>query len=216
MPSRHYILADNQDITRIGLNSVIRKLCLSEHISEVSSKQELPALLKKDPEAIVILDYTLFNFSRIEELMNLHERFPFVQWILFSEELTSGFLHYIYPEESFNILFKNASIQEIGKALKDVTSNRRYICPHVEALFQHAEETGKKESPVLTATEKDILKLIAQGKSVKEIAEIRISSTHTIITHKKNIFRKLNVNNVYEATRYAIRAGITDIAEYCI
>lgn len=149
-------------------------------------------------------------------MINLHERFPFVRWILFSEELTTEFLHYIYPKESFNIIFKNASIQEISKALKDVTSKKRYICPHIEVLFQHTEDFEKKEHPTLTVTEKEILKLIAQGKSVKEIAAIRISSTHTIITHKKNIFRKLDVNNVYEATRYAIRAGITDIAEYCI
>ena len=61
-----------------------------------------------------------------------------------------------------------------------------------------------------------ILKLIAHGKSVKEIAKERISSIHTIITHKKNIFRKLGVNNVYEATKYALRAGLVDMVEYYI
>lgn len=69
---------------------------------------------------------------------------------------------------------------------------------------------------VLTATETDILKLIARGKSVKEIAAERISSVHTIVTHKKNIFRKLGVNNVYEATRYALRAGLVELVEYYI
>lgn len=58
--------------------------------------------------------------------------------------------------------------------------------------------------------------MIARGKSVKEIAAERFSSTHTIITHKKNIFRKLGVNNVYEATKYAIRAGIVEMMEYYI
>lgn len=91
MPVGHYILADNQDITRIGLSSIIRKLCLSEHIREISSKQLLPALLKENPEAIVILDYTLFDFSRIEEMINLHDAFPFVRWILFSEDLPPNF-----------------------------------------------------------------------------------------------------------------------------
>jgi len=58
--------------------------------------------------------------------------------------------------------------------------------------------------------------LIARGLSVKEIAAERISSTHTIITHKKNIFRKLGVNNVYEATKYALRAGLVEMVEYYI
>ena len=75
---------------------------------------------------------------------------------------------------------------------------------------------NKAPEAILTATETEILKLIAQGKSVKEIANIRISSYHTIVAHKKNIFRKLGVSTVFEATKYAIKAGLTDIADYCI
>jgi DNA-binding NarL/FixJ family response regulator len=56
--------------------------------------------------------------------------------------------------------------------------------------------------------------MIARGLSVKEIAQERVSSIHTIVTHKKNIFRKLEVNNVYEATKYALRAGLVEMVEY--
>ena len=60
------------------------------------------------------------------------------------------------------------------------------------------------------------LKLIARGRSVKEMASDRNSSIHTIITHKKNIFRKLDVNNIYEATKYALRAGLVEMIDYYI
>ena len=60
------------------------------------------------------------------------------------------------------------------------------------------------------------MKSIAMGKTTKEIANERFLSFHTVNTHRKNIFRKLNVNNVHEATKYALRAGIIDMAEYCI
>ena len=69
---------------------------------------------------------------------------------------------------------------------------------------------------ILTPSEIEILKLICRGMSVKEMAAERVSSIHTIITHKKNIFRKLEVNNVYEATKYALRAGIVDMVDYYI
>jgi DNA-binding NarL/FixJ family response regulator len=69
---------------------------------------------------------------------------------------------------------------------------------------------------ILTTTEKEILHLLALGKTTKEIAADRFSSSHTITTHRKNIFRKLQVNSVYEATKYALRAGIIDSAEYYI
>ena len=216
MSQKYYILADNQAITRAGLNFIIRELHLSERIIHIYSKQELPDLLKKNSQAIIILDYTLFDFSRIEELINLHERFPSVRWILFSEELTTEFIRNIYSDKAFSVLFKNSSFQEISDALKYTISAKQYLCAQSKNQLQNNTEQGIIGQSLLTTTEIEILKLVAQGKSVKEIAAIRISSVHTIITHKKNIFRKLNVNNIHEATRYAFRAGIIDMAEYCI
>ena len=73
-----------------------------------------------------------------------------------------------------------------------------------------------QEDRLLTPTEKIILKEIALGKTTKEIAAEKNLSFHTINSHRKNIFRKLGVNNVHEAIKYAMRAGIVDLAEYYI
>ena len=78
------------------------------------------------------------------------------------------------------------------------------------------QEQRSEEQTRLTKTEIEILKDIAMGMTTKEIAEKRISSFHTVNTHRKNIFRKLEVNNVHEATKYALRAGLIDSAEYYI
>ena len=72
------------------------------------------------------------------------------------------------------------------------------------------------EDAHLTLTETEILKDIALGMTTREIAEKRFSSFHTVNTHRKNIFRKLGVNTVHEATKYALRAGLVDSAEYYI
>ena len=76
-------------------------------------------------------------------------------------------------------------------------------------------QTTQKENR-LTPTETEILRDIALGLTTREIAEKRYSSFHTVNTHRKNIFRKIGVNNVHEATRYALRAGLVDSAEYYI
>lgn len=76
-------------------------------------------------------------------------------------------------------------------------------------------ETPQEENR-LTPTETEILRDIALGLTTREIAEKRYSSFHTVNTHRKNIFRKIGVNNVHEATRYALRAGLVDSAEYYI
>jgi len=79
-----------------------------------------------------------------------------------------------------------------------------------------AAATTMQDDHLLTASEKVILKEIALGKTTKEIAAEKNLSFHTINSHRKNIFRKLGVNNAHEATRYAMRAGIVDVAEYYI
>ena len=73
-----------------------------------------------------------------------------------------------------------------------------------------------QEENRLTPTETEILRDVALGLTTREIAEKRYSSFHTVNTHRKNIFRKIGVNNVHEATRYALRAGLVDSAEYYI
>ena len=78
-------------------------------------------------------------------------------------------------------------------------------------VVSHSSEDVK-----LTPTELEILKDIALGMTTREIAEKRFSSFHTVNTHRKNIFRKIGVNTVHEATRYALRAGLVDAAEYYI
>ncbi|MEG0456434.1 MAG: LuxR C-terminal-related transcriptional regulator, partial [Bacteroides sp.] len=98
----------------------------------------------------------------------------------------------------------------------------RFICNHISNLLlsnNTSSNTGITHIPedhLLTATEKIILKAIALGKTTKEIAAEKTLSFHTINSHRKNIFRKLGVNNVHEATKYAMRAGIVDLAEYYI
>ena len=115
----------------------------------------------------------------------------------------------------FGILFKDSSIAEIETALLAALRSERYICKRASEALSPGKNI-EAERPLLTATEREILKLIALGKSTKEIAEERFSSVHTITTHRKNIFRKIDVNNVYEATRYALRAGIIDLGDYYI
>ena len=111
---------------------------------------------------------------------------------------------------------KECTKEEIEAALQYTIRSERFICNRITNLLLSKKTTAEKQEKVLTGTEQEILKLIALGKTTKEIASERISSMHTIITHRKNIFRKLAVNNVHEATKYALRAGIIDSAEYYI
>lgn|SRR5574344_529821 len=209
------ILADKQEITRAGLMFVCEKM-QDINVVCVDDKTELIENLKQCSDAVVIVDYTLFDINDVEELVILHQRFRDVRWILFSEELSTDFVHRLIAESpQFNILLKESSLQEIREAIDYAAQNRRYICQRMTEMLLAPAANAEAEIK-LTPTETEILKDIALGMTTKEIADKRFSSFHTINTHRKNIFRKLNVNNIHEATKYALRAGLIDSAEYYI
>lgn len=211
----HFILADNQDLTRIALEGLIRHE--GQHtIQRASDKATLIELLKEQWEAVVVLDYTLFDFADKEQLLIVGERFPQSSFILVSEELMPDFLRtVVYSSHQFSIVFKDSPLKELQQALHSAVRQERFICQRAtETILQRHHEEDKPD--LLTVTETEILRSIAQGKTSKDIANDRISSIHTINTHKKNIFRKLKVNTAHEAIKYALRAGLVDPSEFYI
>jgi DNA-binding NarL/FixJ family response regulator len=212
---RKYILADNQELTRFAVESLIKQRG-QEAIYKVSDKAGLVELLKEHENAVVVLDYTLFDFADVEQLLIITERFALSQWILISDELTPAFLRsVVYASHQFSIVFKDGSLHELREALQATDRHDRYISQRaLEVIINHQQE--EEQPSVLTSTEIEIVKAIAQGKTTKEIANERFSSVHTITTHRKNIFRKLGINTAHEAVKYALRAGLVDSSEFYI
>lgn len=215
---RNLLIADRQDITKAGikfLTSSVREIISTE---DISTKKELIDHLIKKPESIIIIDYLLFDFGSVDEMIILSERFPKSDWIIFSESLTDNFLRRIvYEGETLSIVLKSSPQQEIVSSFMYAIKHERFICPRVSnQLLIISRNSKDKSETMLTITEKEVLKAIAMGKTTKEIAAERNLSFHTVTTHRKNIFRKLDVNNVHEATRQAMRAGIVDPTEYYI
>lgn len=210
------LLADKQDITRAGLTYVIEKMEGME-TKFVEDKAELMLALKENEDTVVILDYTLFDINDAAELLILNQRFPYTRWLLFSEDLSADFVKVLIASSSmFSVLLKESQMMEIKEAIRFCVASKRFVCQRMMEVLLAPVQQEPEEKVNLTKTETEILKDIALGMTTKEIAVKRFSSFHTVNTHRKNIFRKLGVNNVHEATKYALRAGLVDSAEYYI
>lgn len=210
-----FILADNQDVTRIGVSALAGSMFRNARLLSASCKRDLINVLERYRQAVVVIDYTLFDIKSIDDLRIISSRFPETHWVLFSSELSEDFIRRAALEHTFSIVLKENSEEEIRSALRCSSRGERFLCPRIANFLLTAPER-KEATGVLTPAEVEVLRLIAAGLSAKDIATRRFSSAHTIITHKKNIFRKLGVNNVYEATKYALRAGLVEMAEYYI
>lgn len=216
---RNFILCDNQDITRFGFEQLVRSLGLSGEFYFSATKANLMNQLMRNSESVVLFDYTRFDFVSVDELTILQLRFPKVDWIVFSDELSNDFVRsLVFNTQNFSVLLKDSSLDEIKSCIREVLRANRFICNRIgNMLLDNPKAMDKLPlQDVLTATEKEILKEIAMGKTTREIATQRFVSVHTIMTHRKNIFRKLEVNNVHEATKFAMRSGLVDMAEYYI
>ena len=211
-----YILADNQELTRLALISLIKQN--EENTLYVATdKAGLVELLKEHEDAIVLLDFTLFDFADADQLLIVGERFALSQWILISDELTPTFIRQvIYSSHQFSIVFKDGPLNEVREALQTVSRHQRYISQRALEVIINQQQVEEECPSILTETETEIVRAIAQGKSTKEIAAERFSSVHTITTHRKNIFRKLGVNTAHEVIKYALRAGLIDSSEFYI
>ena len=121
---RKYILADNQELTRFALESLIRQKG-DYDIFKASDKAGLVQLLKEHENAVVLLDYTLFDFADEDQLLIVAERFALSEWILISDELTPQFLRrVVYSSHQFSIVFKDGSMKDIRDALATSVSGR--------------------------------------------------------------------------------------------
>lgn len=214
---RHLILADNQAITRLGVKYLAleagREL---SSIKKAVGLQELSMMLSSYPDSVVIIDYALFDCTA-DQLWILKERFSQSVFVLFSDALSESFIRrMVLGSIQFSLLFKDSDVHEVTACLDEAEQGWQYICMKAKSWLYEKERDAVSDMPQLTMTEKEVLRSLALGKTTKEIAAERFLSVYTVMTHRKNIFRKLNVNNAQEAIRYALRAGIVNVAEYCI
>ena len=212
---RNYIIADNQELTAYALQSLLKR-DEGSAIFRAVDRAGLTELLKEHEDAVVFLDYTLFDFADEDQLLIVAERFSLSEWILISDELTPQFIRrVVYSSHQFSLVFKDGPMNEIRETLQSVNRHTRYLSQRaLETIISQQQEEEKPD--ILTSTETEIIKAIALGKTTKEIAAERFSSIHTVTTHRKNIFRKLGINTAHEAVKYALRAGLIDPSEFYI
>lgn len=207
-------------IERAGIIFLLNDSLHSENLIEAHNFETLQIILKKKQVDILVIFGTSDNYQCILEIISfLNQKYETKCLLVLSEFIPEKHKILIETKYTLSILLKQSDEEEFRAALKSIVTGNRYICSRVTntLLNKRALKNEKREKhKLLTLTETEILKEISLGKTTKEIAAMRNVSIHTVMTHRKNIFRKIEVNSVYEASKYAMRAGIVELAEYYI
>lgn len=215
-----FIIAENIDLCRLGLKCIVLDQFKTPNLIFVSSKIELHSSLLANSEAVVIVDYDNLNVNSIDELSVLSACFPQSKWLFIFDYIEESLL--MPMSASFgkaNIVLKTNDYDVIASAIINTASGKKYYCSEALQIIMDGHSRKMENSSkrnLLTITELELLQLFTQGKTAREIADLRCLSHHTINTHRKNIFRKLEVNNIQELIKYALKNGLVDLTEYYI
>lgn len=218
--SKVFIIVEKVDLYRLGISCVIQNLYTQSHVMSAFGFKELKKMLESNPEAIVIADIESLENDKLDELIELSIFHHATNWLFTSEFLDESFLVGLSTSfEKANFVLKTNDYDQIASAIKSTSAGKKYVSSEALQILlnghiRKSENLAKKG--LLTPTEQELIILFAQGKTAKEIAELRFLSYHTVNTHRKNIFRKLDVNNVQELIKYALKNGLVDLTEYYI
>ncbi len=210
------IIADLQYLTRMALERIIaEKFSVS---GTIGSKNELIEFLGHIEAELLIIDYNLFGIDYIRELAELKKKFPSLRILICVNDVNYGEIKNLSAIDINNIILKSVDEDELMTALDFTLKGKNYYSQDILslALVKNNEDQGLDETAHLTSTEIEIVRLITKGMTAKEIATFKNISFHTVMTHRKNIFRKIRVNNVSELMIYAIKKGWIDNIEYYI
>jgi two-component system, NarL family, nitrate/nitrite response regulator NarL len=200
------VLADDHDLVRSGIKALLSTVDGVQVIAEARNGNELLQLLESVKPDVVMTDISMPGMDGITAIAEIHSRFPDVKVIVLSMYDTVDFVKRAVANGACGYLMKDAPPFELEQALRSVMATGSYFSAAVaQRLLQPSEPTVDDE---LTTRQVEILTLIAQGKSAKEIAFELGLSPKTVDVHRARIMERLRLNDIASLTRYAVRKGL--------
>jgi len=207
------LLADDHRILRSGLRGLIERQPGFEIVAEAENGRAAVKLTKELSPDVIIMDISMPELNGIEATRQILETSPTTKIIILSVHSEQRFVAEVFKAGASGYLLKHCSFDEVLSAIRAVVGKETYLCPQIATVVRddYLRHLLKVESPsaTLTAREREILQCIAEGKTTKEIAFSIHVSVKTVEAHRQRIMEKLNIHNIAELTKYAIREGIT-------
>jgi DNA-binding NarL/FixJ family response regulator len=210
------VLADDHTIVREGIRRLIMEMADLEVVGEVGDGLELLRLLEKSTADLVVLDISMPNLRGIEATREIKSILPHVRILILTMYQDRELLYHAIAAGADGFMLKKDSGTELSSAIKKIQQGGVYISPSlseelIEDWVQSCRENPEPPSDPLTNREREVLKLIAEGKSNKAVADLLFISVHTVETHRLNIMKKLGLKKTADLVKYAIRKGYTEV-----
>jgi len=210
------LLADDHELMRVGLRTVLEREAGIEVVAEAADGRAAVELAKQLKPDIVVIDISMPELSGIEATRQIVHQLPRSKVIVLSLHNERHLIEQMFAAGASAYLLKNSAAVELSLAVHAVLHGETYLSPEVAQMvlgdfMRRSHEAHQTTFVNLTPREREVLQLVAEGKSNKEIALRLDISAKTVDTHRQQLMEKLGIRSVAELTKYAIREGLTSL-----
>jgi DNA-binding NarL/FixJ family response regulator len=206
------LLADDHSLVRAGIRSLLEKISGIEVVGEASNGRECLELIKTQLPDLVLMDIAMKDLGGLEALPRITKNFPNVKVIILSAHANEEYVIRALRSGACGYMLKDAATLELELAIRAVGQGKTYLTPSISrtVIDSYLERVGGESSPIeqLTARQREILQMIAEGKNTKEIAGVLDISVKTVEAHRLQLMARLNIHDIPGLVRYAIRSGL--------
>jgi two-component system response regulator NreC len=208
------ILADDHAVMRRGLRLVLEQQDGFEVLGEASDGRQAVSLAESLRPDVAVLDITMPNLNGIEAARQISAKQLGVAIVVLSMHADEGYVLRALKAGARGYLLKESPEADFIQAIRSVSEGKAFFSPAVSRMLvedymrQLQDKDIEDSYELLTAREREILQLVAEGKSNKDVANMLNLSLYTVETHRSNILEKLNLHNVPELILYAVRKGV--------
>jgi two-component system, NarL family, response regulator NreC len=204
---------DDHKIMREGLRSLLEKQPDIEAVTEAESAQKALKLIEEFTPNLIIIDVVMPSLNGIEATRRILAKIPSIKVIALSMYSDKRFVMEMLRAGASGYLLKDCAFEELDEAIRAVMQDRTYITPRivdiiVKDYFSQVEKPSTSALSALTSRQYEVLQLLAEGKTTREIAKQMSLSVKTIESHRQQIINKLGIRSVAGLTKYAIREGL--------
>jgi two-component system response regulator NreC len=208
------VLADDHVVMRNGLRLLLERQPDFEVVGEAADGRETVEACDRTKPDVVVLDIAMPNLNGIEAARQITSKAPQVSIVVLSMHADEAYVLRALKAGARAYLLKDSVEADLIAAIRAVSQGKAFFSPAISRMLvddyvRRLEQRGVEDSyELLTTREREILQLLAEGKSNKEVAAILSLSLYTVETHRGNILQKLNLHSVPELILYAVRKGV--------
>ena len=208
------LLADDHRMIRAGLRLVLEQQPDVTVVGEADDGRQAVALAEELKPDVVVMDVGMPSLNGIEAAAHVKQSQPSIAVVMLSMHSDEGYILRALRAGATGYILKDSAEADLVSAVRAVAEGKSFFSPKVSRILledyvRKLRKSGAEDSyDLLSAREREILQLVAEGKSSKEIANLLSLSVYTVETHRANIMQKLNLKGIPELILYAVRKGI--------